>query len=119
MFGCFTFAKLGCFVKQTNNFFTTQTLGAVGADLLYKTMLGLCLIISRAASYIPSLCVYYDLYGFKGINTNAVVKQKISATSMPVDMIKLIHRKIYSDFKRSDDSFGYQNLFVTKRTFEN
>ena len=64
---------LGCFVKQFFNyyFFTTQILGAVAADLLYKSMLGLCLIISRAASYlpklalnnIPALCVYYDLHG--------------------------------------------------------
>ena len=75
MFGCYTFAKIGCFVKQNKTktyfyFFTTQNLGAVAADLLYKSVLGLCLIISRAARYlpkpalsnIPSLCVYYDLY---------------------------------------------------------
>ena len=56
-------------------FFTTQNLGAVATDLLYKSVLGLCLIISRAARYlpkpalnnIPSLFVYYDLYG--GYNT--------------------------------------------------
>ena len=50
--------------------FTTQILGAVAADLFYKSVPGLCLIISRAARYlpklalnnIPSLCVYYDLY---------------------------------------------------------
>jgi len=68
-----TFAKLGYFVRQIcffYYFFTTQILGAVAADLLYKSVLGLCLIISRAARYlpkpalnnIPSLCVYYDLY---------------------------------------------------------
>ena len=52
-------------------FFTTQILGAVAADLLYKSVPGLCLIISRAARYLPnpalnnilSLRVYYDLYG--------------------------------------------------------
>ena len=62
---------------NTNNFlfiylFTTQILGAVAADLLYKSVPGLCLIISRAARYlpnpalhnIPSLFVYYNLYVF-------------------------------------------------------
>ena len=45
----FIFAKLGCFVKQFfYNFFTTQILGAVAVDLLYKSVLGLCIIISRA-----------------------------------------------------------------------
>ena len=42
----------------------------MAADLFYKSVPGLCLIISRAARYlpklalnnIPSLCVYYDLY---------------------------------------------------------
>ena len=35
MFGCFIFAKLGCFVKQKYfYFFTTQNLGAVAANLL-------------------------------------------------------------------------------------
>ena len=74
MFGCFTFPKLGCKTKQNKNifyFFTTQKLGAVAADLLHKSVLGLCLIISRAARYlpkpalnkIPSLCVYNNLYG--------------------------------------------------------
>ena len=68
----FTFAKLGCFVKQTKIFFflTVKNLGAVAADLLYKPVPGLCLIISRAARYlpkpalnnVPSLCVNYDLY---------------------------------------------------------
>ena len=78
MFGCFTFAKLDRFVKQNKKyflFFTNQNLGAVAADFLDKSMLGLCLIISRAARYlpkpalnnIPSLFVYYDLYG--GYNT--------------------------------------------------
>ena len=51
-------------------FFTTQNLGAVATDLLYKSVLGLCQIISRAARYMPklalnnitSLCVYYGLY---------------------------------------------------------
>ena len=68
MFGCFfTFAKLGCFVKKYFYFFTAKNLGAVAADLLYKSMSGLCLMISRAARYQPnpSLCVYYDLYEFK------------------------------------------------------
>ena len=50
MFGCFTFAKIGCFVKQFFQFFTTQNLGAVAADLLYKSVAGLCLIFSRAAT---------------------------------------------------------------------
>ena len=44
----------------------------MAADLLYKSVPGLCLIISRAArslpnpalNNIPSLCVHYDLYGF-------------------------------------------------------
>ena len=66
-----TFAKLGYFVRQFFYFFTTPILGAVAADLLYKSVPGLCLIISRAARYlpkpalnnIPSLCVYNDLYG--------------------------------------------------------
>ena len=52
-------------------FFTSQILGAMAADLLYKSMPGLCLIISGVARYlpkpalnnIPSLCVYYNLYG--------------------------------------------------------
>ena len=74
MFDCFTFAKLGCFVKQTKNifFFTAQNLGTVAADLLYRSVPGLCLLISRAARNLPkpalnnitSLCVYYDLYGY-------------------------------------------------------
>ena len=69
----FTFAKFGCFVRPIclfYYFFTTQILGAVAADLLYKSVPGLCLIFSRAARYPPkpalnniiSLCVYYDLY---------------------------------------------------------
>ena len=49
-----------------------SNLGAVAADLLYKSVLGLCLIISRAARYLPklalsnlpSVCVYNDLYGW-------------------------------------------------------
>ena len=36
--------------KNYHYFFTNQILGAVAADLLYKSMPGLCLIISRAAS---------------------------------------------------------------------
>ena len=38
----FTFAKLGCFVRQIwfFYFFTTQILGAVAADLLYKSVQG-------------------------------------------------------------------------------
>ena len=68
MLDCFIFAKLGCFVKQNKKYFYS---GAVAADLLYKSVLVLCLIISRAVSYlhkatlnnIPSLCVHYDLYG--------------------------------------------------------
>ena len=70
MFGCFTFDKLGCFVKHF--FFTTQNLGAVAADLLYKFMpgLGLSLIISRAAKAGPkqhslSLSVYNNPYGVR------------------------------------------------------
>ena len=47
----------------------------MAADLLYKSVPGLCLIISRAARYlpnpaqnkIPSLCVYYNLYDFKSL----------------------------------------------------
>ena len=43
----------------------------MAADLLYNSVPELCLIISGAARYqlkpalnnIPSLCVYYDLYG--------------------------------------------------------
>ena len=67
----FTFTKLGCFVNKPKYFyfFTTQNLGVVPADLLYKSVPWLCLIISRAARYlpkpalnnIPSLCVFYDL----------------------------------------------------------
>ena len=42
----------------------------MAADLLYKSVLGLCLIISRAAKFlpkpalnkIPSLCVFRNLY---------------------------------------------------------
>ena len=57
-------------------FFTNQILGVVAADLLYKSVLGLCLIFSRAARFlpkpalnnIPSLCVYCDLYGVHGVN---------------------------------------------------
>ena len=58
----FTFAKPGCFVKHIKYFyfFTTQILGAVAADLLYKSVPGLCLIISRAARY-------HDLYVKNGI----------------------------------------------------
>ena len=75
IFGCFSFAKLGCFVKQNKYFyfFTSQNLCAVAADLLYKSVLGLCLIISRAARYLPklalnnspSLCVHFNLYDIK------------------------------------------------------
>ena len=56
MFGCFTFAKLGCFVKLNKKYFyfvTTQKVGVVAADLVYKSVSGLCLIISRAARYLP------------------------------------------------------------------
>ena len=63
MFGCFTFPKLGCKTKQNKNifyFFTTQKLGAVAADLLHKSVLGLCLIISRAAKF--HLYVYTTIY---------------------------------------------------------
>ena len=54
-----TFARLGYFVRQIcfYYFFTTQILGAVAADLLYKSVLGLCLIISRAARYLPKLAL--------------------------------------------------------------
>ena len=53
MIDCFTFPKLSCFVKQKIfYFFTTQNLGAVAADLLYKSALGLCLITSRATRYL-------------------------------------------------------------------
>ena len=39
MIDCFTFPKLSCFVKQKIfYFFTTQNLGAVAADLLYKSV---------------------------------------------------------------------------------
>ena len=50
-----TFAKRGYFVRQIcfYYFFTTQILVAVAADLLYKSVMGLCLIISRAARYLP------------------------------------------------------------------
>ena len=69
----FTFAKPGCFVRQIwffYYFFITQILWSVAADLLYKSVPGLCPIFSRAARYvpkqvlsnIPSLCVYYNLY---------------------------------------------------------
>ena len=70
--GCFYFCKAWLFCKTSKKyfyFFTTQNIGAVAADLLYKSVLGLCLIISRAARYLPKLalnnipsqCVYYDL----------------------------------------------------------
>ena len=41
MFDCFTFAKLGCFVKQTKNifFFTSQNLGVVASDLIFTSVL--------------------------------------------------------------------------------
>ena len=57
MLVCFTFAKLGSFVKPKNifYFFTTQYLGAVAADLLYKPVPGFCLIVSRAVRYLPKL----------------------------------------------------------------
>ena len=50
----------------------------MAADLLYKCVLGLCLIISRAAKYlpkpalnnIPSLCAYYDLYGYTALDNS-------------------------------------------------
>ena len=52
---CWT-VLLVLFVKQTKYIFylsTTQNLGAVAADLLYKSVPGLCPIISRAARYLP------------------------------------------------------------------
>ena len=63
-------AWLFCKTNKQKNLFTTKNLGAVAAGLLYKSVLGLCLNISRAARYlpkpalnnIPSLCVNYDLY---------------------------------------------------------
>ena len=50
----------------------------MAAHLLYQSVPGLCLIISRAARYllkpvlnnIPSLCVYYNLYGCDTVDTN-------------------------------------------------
>ena len=59
-----------CKTKKYFYFFITQNFGAVAADLLFKSVLELCLIISRAAIYlpkpalnnIPSLCVHLDLY---------------------------------------------------------
>ena len=70
---CLAILLLLSFCETKQNifyFFTTQNLGAVATDLLYKSVLGLCLMISRAARYlpkpalnnIPSLCVYCDLY---------------------------------------------------------
>ena len=61
----FTFFSLAVLYNNFFNLVTTQILGAVAANLLYKSVLGLCLIISRAARYlpkpalnnIPSLCV--------------------------------------------------------------
>ena len=35
----------------------TQILGAVAADLLHKSVPGLCLIISRTARYLPKLAL--------------------------------------------------------------
>ena len=73
MFGCFVFAKLGCFVKQSKKYFYFLFLyyskfRCSGNWLILKSGPELCLIISRAARYlpkqalnnIPSLCVYYD-----------------------------------------------------------
>ena len=66
-------------------FFTTQILGAVAADLLYKSMPGLCLIISRAARYLPKpalnnipslLCILRSLCTYLGIHFT-VAKQEI------------------------------------------
>ena len=45
--------SLAVLKKNYHYFFTNQILGAVAADLLYKSMPGLCLIISRAARYLP------------------------------------------------------------------
>ena len=54
----------------------------MAADLIYKSVLGLCLIITRAARYlpkptlniIPSLCLYYDLYGLPMANAQKFVE---------------------------------------------
>ena len=81
----FSFAKLGCFVRLIclffYYFFTTQILGAVAADLIYKSVPGLCLIISRAARFllklalnnILSLCVYYNLYVYFPLSSGKTV----------------------------------------------
>ena len=67
MFDCFTFAKLGTLLKQKIfYFFTTKNLCAVAADLLYKSVSGLCLTISRAAKAGPkqhfvSMCILLSL----------------------------------------------------------
>ena len=54
MFGSLTFVKLGCLVKQTKifNFFTTQNLGAVVADLFYLCWdyLKMCQMSSKAGA---------------------------------------------------------------------
>ena len=81
MFGCFVFAKLGCFVKQSKKYFYFLFLyyskfRCSGSWLTLKSVPELCLIISRAARYlpkqalnnIPSLCVYYDLYVTEIVN---------------------------------------------------
>ena len=55
MFGCFYFCKAWMFgktYKKYFEFFTTSNFRAAG--LLYKSMPGLCLIMSRAAKYLPN-----------------------------------------------------------------
>ena len=105
MFGCFfTFAKLGCFVKKYFYFFNAQNLGAVAADLLYKSMSGLCLMISRAArcqpkpalNNNPSLCVYYDLYEFK-----LELASKIHTSSDEENSIEKISKFFYQRKKHN------------------
>ena len=72
-------------------FFTSQIFGAVAADLLYKSLPGLCLIISRAARYlpksalnnIPSLSVHTIISMIEELLSNYLKSCQISAKVGP------------------------------------
>ena len=66
----------------------------MAADLHYKSVPGLSLIISRAARYlpkpalnnIPSVCVYYDLYGEMPLTVSRLTGLDSVAVLLPLTM---------------------------------
>ena len=68
--GCLYFCQAWLFCKTNKKyfyFFTTQNLGVVSADFLYKSVSELCLFISRIARYLPKQTTF-PLYVYTEIS---------------------------------------------------